>query len=387
MTMNHTEADHQAVPHTPREEALEQALREADRRKDELLGALGHELRNPMSALAASVQLLRQQDLSPERRTRALDLMQRQIFAMASTVDDMLELSRLNRGRIDLVLQVLDLAGQVACTLKDRHADLEARNLHLDLVLPQEPLWVAGDSTRLNDVLVHLLREACQEAPQGSHLRVLVERGPGQATVAVQREGPGLHPEDPDPFQPFGGLVAGSSGLGLSLARGLVELHGGSVRATSDGPDGGLGLEFCLPLAAPPSPTSAPVGSRGLDVLVIEDEPDLAEMMALLLESLGHHPRTAGDGEEGLKAARLAPPDVILCDLGLPGDLDGLEVARRWRLESPGPVLLVALTGAAGDSDRAACLAAGFDVHLAKPPRMEDLTGLLDSWSAERNPP
>ncbi len=385
--MNHTDADHQAFPHGSREGTLEQALREADRRKDELLGALGHELRNPMSALAASVQLLRQEDLSPERRTRALDLMQRQIFAMASTVDDMLELSRLNRGRIELVRQVLDLAGQVACTLKDRQADLEARGLTLDRILPEQPLWVDGDATRLNEVLVHLLNGACQEAPRGSGLTVRVEPVPPRARVTIHRDGPGLQPQDPDPFQPFGRLVAGSSGLGLSLARGLVELHGGSVRASSPGPDQGLSLEFCLPLVAAPAPKPPPTTSSGLDILVIEDEPDLSEMMALLLESLGHRPRTAATGEEGLEIARLAPPDVVLCDLGLPGDLDGLAVARQWRRESPGPVLLVALTGAAGEADRAECLAAGFDIHLAKPPRMEELTGLLDGWSTDRSLP
>ncbi len=384
--MSHTDPYHQQGPRTPREEALEKAIRDADRRKDELLGALGHELRNPMSALAASVQLLHQPDLTPERRTRALDLMQRQIFAMASTVDDMLELSRLNRGKIELHRQVLDLSEQVACTLKDRRADLEARELELELALPEEPLWVDGDSTRLAETLAHLLQNAWQGAPRGSRLQVLVERERELAAVAIVREGPGLEPGDPDPFQPFGRLVAGSAGLGLSLARGIVELHGGTVRATSEGPDRGMRLEVRLPLASPPSATLKSATARGLDVLVIEDEPDLAEMMALLLESLGHRPRTAGDGEEGLKAARLAAPDVILCDLGLPGHLDGCAVASQWRREAPGPVLLVALTGAGGESDRTRCLEAGFDVHLVKPPHMEELTELLDSWRARGTP-
>jgi len=362
---------------TPHETALFLALQEADRRKDELLAALGHELRNPMSALAASVGLLRQENLPPEKRQRALDLMERQIYAMSSTVDDLLELSRLNRGRITLERQVLDLGSLVSCTLADRRAEFEAQGVELEIRLPTEPVWVNGDPTRLCELLMHLVSNAARSAPSANGIKVDLAVDGLEVRLGVCRGGACLGPETPDPFEPFGRLVAGSSGLGLSLARGIAELHGGSARALSPGTKAGLCLEIRLPLAPKPS--------QGLDVLIVEDDPDSAEMMALLLESLGHRPRTAADGQHALQAAQEALPDVVFCDLGLPAPLDGCTVARMLRQEPGGEdLLLVALTGSGSEQDRARSRQAGFDLHLVKPAPPEQLRSLLASRHPRR---
>ncbi len=354
----------------PHERALFLALQEADRRKDELLAALGHELRNPMSALAASVGLLRQENLPPEKRQRALDLMERQIYAMSSTVDGLLELSRLNRGRITLDKQVLDLGRLISCTLQDRRAEFESQNLEFDLRLPAEPVRVNGDPTRLCELLMHLVTHAARSAPSAERIQVNLASEGLEARLSVCRGGSCLGPESPDPFEPFGRLVAGSSGLGLSLARGIAELHGGSARALSPGTRTGLCLEIRLPLAPEPG--------LGLDVLIVEDDADSAEMMALLLESLGHRPRTAPDGQHAIQAAQEALPDVVFCDLGLPPPLDGCTVARMLRQEPGGEdLLLVALTGSGSEQDRARSRQAGFDLHLVKPAYPEQLHSLL----------
>lgn len=355
---------------TPSERALFLALQEADRRKDELLAALGHELRNPMSALAASVGLLRQENLPPEKRQRALDLMERQIYAMSSTVDDLLELSRLNRGRITLERQILDLGCLVSCTLEDRRAEFESQGLELSVQLPDGPVRVNGDPARLGELLMHLVTHAARSAPGADGIQVHLAREGLEARLSVCRGGSCLAPESPDPFEPFGRLVAGTSGLGLSLARGIAELHGGSARALSPGTRTGLCLEIRLPLAPEPE--------KGLDVLIVEDDPDSAELMALLLESLGHRPRTAHDGPHALQAVQDALPDVVFCDLGLPAPLDGCTVARMLRQEPGGEdLLLVALTGSGSERDRVRSRQAGFDLHLVKPASPEQLHSLL----------
>lgn len=362
----------EAVAQTPREKALLAALQESDRRKDELLAALGHELRNPMSALAASVGLLRQENLPAEKRQRALDLMTRQIYAMSSTVDDLLELSRLNRGRITLERQILDLSSLVSCTLKDRRAEFEAQGLELELHLPEGPVRVDGDPSRLCELLMHLVTHAVRSAPSASRIEVALAVEGLEVRLTVCRGGACMDPGCPDPFEPFGRLVAGTSGLGLSLARGIAELHGGRAQALSEGTREGLCLEIRLPLAPEPS--------QGLEVLIVEDDPDSAEMMALLVESMGHRPRTALDGAHALSAARQALPDVVFCDLGLPAPLDGCAVARSLRQEHPGEdLLLVALTGSGSEQDRFRSRQAGFDMHLLKPTPPERLQAILAS--------
>ena len=357
---------------TPSERALSLALQEADRRKDELLATLGHELRNPMSALAASVGLLRQENLPPEKRRRALDLMERQIYAMSSTVDDLLELSRLNRGRITLKRQFLDLGRLVSCTLEDRRAEFESQGLELTFQRPDEPIRVNGDPTRLGELLMHLVTHLARSAPGADEIQVSLTHEGLETRLSVCRRGSSLAPESPNPFEPFGRLVAGTSGLELSLARGIAELHGGSARAL--GLETGLCLEIRLPLNPEPE--------KALDVLVVEDDPDSAELLALLLESVGHHPRTAHDGTQALQAVRSALPDVVFCDLGLPAPLDGCTLARILRQEpGGGEILLVALTGSGSEEDRARSRQAGFDLHLVKPTSPEQLHSILATRS------
>lgn len=369
------------APRTPREEALERALQEADRRKDELLAALSHELRNPMSALAASIHLLRQDRLAPENRARALDIMQRQIFAMSSMVDDLLELSRLRRGKIVLQRQVLDVVSHLVSAVEDHRSGLNAKGLGLDVDVPEAPLWVDGDPTRLSQAIAHLLRYCVLHAPSGSRVGVRLAESEGAAELTVTRAGPGLESEAPDFFEPYGQLViaSGTGGLGLTLVRGIVELHGGSVKGENLSPGGGVRLGLRLPLAPEPRPTEEE-GDRSpsLDVLIIEDNADAADALAMLLSLVGHRPRITAEGQAGLDAARLRRPDVVLCDIRLPGALDGYDVARALRQDPGGADLfLVALTGYGQDVDRQRSRGAGFDLHLTKPVQPDELVRIL----------
>jgi two-component system CheB/CheR fusion protein len=373
----------------------EQVLAEAAKRKDEFLAMLGHELRNPLAPIRNSLYLLARQSGDGEAADRARQTIERQVQHLTRLVDDLLDVSRISRGKILLRQQRLDLVALVRTTVDDHRSAAAAAGLELAMALPGLPesaLWVTGDSTRLAQTIGNLLHNAIKFTDGGGRVDVSVAADPGgrTATVRVRDTGVGI---DPDLlgrlFEPFHqaevGLdrSRGGLGLGLALVKMLIELHGGSVAAHSEGAGHGTEMTLRLPLedqrqeAPEPAAVSA-APARPLRCLVIEDNPDAAETMALLLELAGHQVEIAHDGAQGLEKARQLRPQAVLCDIGLPGGMDGYDVARALRADpSLAPLFLVALTGYGQEDDQRRALEAGFDVHLTKPADPEALQRLL----------
>jgi CheY-like chemotaxis protein len=356
------------------------ALADLHRRKDEFLAMLSHELRNPLAPITNALELLRLQRGSgnaTEEHARAV--IERQVGQLKHLVDDLLEVSRVTTGRVRLSQERLDLRGIVDRAVETARPLIEQRRHELSVSAPPEPVWLHGDAARLEQVVVNLLTNAAKYTDEGGHIRLAVEPEGDRAVLRVRDTGVGIPPELlPRIFELFTQAersldrAEGGLGIGLSLVQRLVELHGGTVEATSVQ---GEGSEFIvrLPMASPPptpspSPTeTAPPTGRSCRVLVVDDNVDSAESLAMLLTMFGHNVRTAHDGEAALETAIDWRPEVVLLDIGLPG-LDGYEVAKRMRrLPALGDVVLVALTGYGQDADRQRSREAGFDRHLVKP--------------------
>jgi len=365
---------------------LLESLELANRRKDEFLHMLAHELRNPLAPIRNALHLLR---LGPgdalAERTR--EMMERQVQHLARIVDDLLDVARITRGKATVRRERLDLGRLVYQAAEDRRAVLEGAGLALRVELPQVPVWVRGDRTRLAQVLGNLLDNAAKFTPAGGRVTVglAADSDARQAVVSVRDTGVGIEP----PVLPYVFDVftqadrsldrsGGGLGLGLSVARGLVQLHGGTIEAASAGPGRGAEITFRLPLepelpALTRTPHSVPPPRKRLRVLVVEDNRDSAESLRLLLEAFGNEVAVAHSGPEGLAAAKAMRPDVVLCDIGLPG-LDGFGVAAALR-QSPetAAARLIAVTGYGDEEDRRRSREAGFDVHLVKPVEPERL--------------
>jgi len=367
--------------------ANEAALREADQRKSEFLGVLSHELRNPLAPIRNSIHLLDVVPPGSPQAVRAREVIRRQTDHLTRLVDDLLDLTRITQGKIELQRVRLDLRRTVRQACEDHRSLFQAQRIELEVEAPA-PVWIDGDETRIAQVVGNLLLNAAKFSLEGSAVSVLVGTADGAGELRVRDHGIGMAPDlMPRLFEPFvqaeGGLARskGGLGLGLALVKGLVALHGGSVKASSGGP--GLGSEFVvrLPLAAParaPEPglvASAEAGA--LEILIIEDNADAAETLAEVLRAEGHQVRLVADGAAGIACVREREPDVVLCDIGLPG-MDGYEVARTLRGEGLArSARLIALTGYALPSDRARAEAAGFDAHLPKPPALGALLAML----------
>jgi PAS domain S-box-containing protein len=367
----------------------EEALRESDRRKDEFLGMLSHELRNPLAPIRNSVHVLSRVDPASPQAARARTIMARQVDHLARLVDDLLDVKRISTGKLRLRTALMDLTQQVRETVEDIRPLFVNRSLSLDVNVPDQAVWVNGDRTRLAQVLGNLFQNAAKFTDAGGHVSLSVETGAGQVFLRIRDDGVGVAPDMLDKlFEPFvqsertlhrstGGL-----GLGLSLVRGIAELHGGTVVVRSDGI--GKGTEFVVTLpsveAAVSGCTEEPVASQSkrCRVLVIEDNVDAAESLRDLLETLGgHEVHVAHDGEAGVAAAREHAPEVILCDIGLPV-IDGYEVARRLRASGAPPAArLIALSGYASGEDIDRAMRAGFDHHIAKPPDIDTVLALV----------
>ncbi len=368
-----------------------EALREADRRKDEFLAMLGHELRNPLAPIRNAVQILRQAGHDEALLEMARGMIDRQVSHLARLVDDLLDVSRISRGKVLLRKERLDLAELVRDTVEDHRRGLEAGGLTVELTLSGGPLWVEGDGTRLAQVLGNLLNNAGKFTDPGGRVTVELSGGTqagtsplgmaGMAEITVEDTGIGMDPEMLERlFETFSQAdrtldrSRGGLGLGLALVKGLMELHGGEVQAGSAGLGRGSRFTLRLPLAAAAEATSREEsvtpdrGAASRRVLVIEDNVDAAESMQMLLELSGFEVETAMDGRAGLEAARRFQPDVVLCDIGLPGGMDGYAVARELRADDAlRPVRLIALTGYGQAEDRLRAYAEGFDLHLTKP--------------------
>jgi len=381
-----------AMDATERKRA-EVALREADRRKGEFLGVLSHELRNPLAPIRNSIHVLDRVPADSPQAASAKEVIQRQTAHLARIVDDLLDVTRIGRGKIELDPKRIDLREVVLRTSEDHRSLFGQRDLELRHGLPASAVWIDADDTRISQVLGNLLQNAAKFTPAGGAVTVEVGVRDGHAELSVRDTGVGMRAEDVERmFEPFVqadrtlARTGGGLGLGLAMVKGLVELHGGSVRARSAGP--GRGSEFCvlLPVSQPqvrgdpPVVPTAPAPAGTVDgrlVLIIEDNLDASQSLSVVLELIGHRVHTARDGSTGIASAHELRPDVVLCDIGLP-DMDGYEVARRLRAdEALHSTRLYALSGYAQPEDKRRAKEAGFDAHLPKPPPLDELNRLL----------
>lgn len=371
---------------------LMRQIQENDRRKDEFLAMLAHELRNPLGPIRNAVEILRLTGLEEQNFLRSREMIDRQVTHMARLVDDLLDATRIARGKILLRRKRCDLCGLVRQTAEDYRNIFESNRLRLDVDIPAEPLWVDGDPTRLAQVVGNLLNNAYKFTNPGGHVLVRVAPAAGgrQCAVTVRDSGIGIDasmlPRIFDVFSQADRSLdrsRGGLGLGLALVKGLVELHGGEVDAMSDGVGRGAEVTFRLSMrsnAVAMEPREALPGSSGTksSILIIDDNRDAAESTLMLLSLAGHSVSTAYTGATGLEAARSSRPQVILCDIGLPGGMNGYDVARAIRQD---PMLssayLIALTGYGREEDRRQANEAGFDLHLTKPVDYESLRGAL----------
>ncbi|HET9653607.1 MAG TPA: ATP-binding protein, partial [Usitatibacter sp.] len=378
----------------------EEALREADRRKDEFLATLAHELRNPLAPIRNAVQLLHMRGRQSPEIAGARDIIDRQTRHMTRLVDDLLEASRITRGKVELRLEDVPLAAVVNDALDAVRPLLENAGHDLVVDLPPGDVTLRADPTRLTQVILNLLNNAVKYTPPRGHIRLAARVAGDDLAITVSDDGIGIPPERlPHLFQMFSQVappldrVQGGLGIGLALVRGLVQLHGGSVEARSDGPGRGsrfvvhlpvvVGHDVPLPRRAPRMLTEAPKPRR---VLVVDDNHDAADSLVNLLRVMGHEVLAAYDGLEAVDAAQGFDPDVVLLDIGLP-IMNGYEAARRLRGMPQGErVRLVAVTGWGQDADKRRALQAGFDHHLTKPVSMEQLQQVLYAQPEEAAP-
>jgi len=371
-----------------------EALVDLHRRKDEFLAMLSHELRNPLAPISNAVQLLRLQRDESGLQQRARTIIERQLGQLVRLVDDLLEVSRISAGRIHLQREQLDMRSIVERGVETVRPLIEQRRHALAVRLPPSPIWIDGDATRLEQVVVNLLNNAAKYTDEGGQIWLSLQQEGTEAVLRVRDSGVGIAPDlMPRIFTLFTqaerslARSQGGLGIGLALVQRLVEMHGGRVEAYSAL---GKGSEFVVRLpvvlaaaANPPSPPIAEANPTGpsLRMLVVDDNVDSADSLAMLMRASGHDVRTAHDGPSALEAALEYRPNVVLLDIGLPG-LDGYEVAKRMR-QQPGfqNVVLVAMTGYGKESDRQRAQEAGFDHHLVKPARFEHLQKILASIS------
>jgi signal transduction histidine kinase/ActR/RegA family two-component response regulator len=389
-------AERERAEKARKEEALRHAqeaatLKDAERRKDEFLAVVAHELRNHLAPVVSAAGIL---DLdggeSPAAR-QAQETIARQLQQMARLVDDLLDVARLKQGKLSLQRRPTDLAAVLAQAVEAARPQLNARGHLLTASAPPDgSLWVDGDAGRLTQVFVNLLTNAAKYTPPGGHVGLTAAREGAHVVVRVTDDGVGIPPDQLgrvfDPFAQVGGPEGerGGLGVGLALVKSLVELHGGATEACSGGPN--RGSEFVVRLPAVPASGAAPAGGEPREpppgaairrVLVVDDNRDSADSLGVLLRLIGHPVQTAYDGPQALEVAREFRPDIVLLDLALPS-LGGHEVARRLRGDPGLPgLVLIALSGYGGEEDRRRSREAGFDHHLVKPCVLEELELLL----------
>jgi signal transduction histidine kinase/DNA-binding response OmpR family regulator len=379
-------------------------VQESDRHKNEFLSMLAHELRNPLAPIRNAVQLLRMLDPGASEAPALHELIERQVQQLVRLVDDLLDLSRITRGKIHLQMGCVQVADVVARAVETSRPLIDARKHELAVVLPPEPLHVRGDLVRLAQVLSNLLNNAAKYTEEGGSIQLKVERDDETLVVRVRDNGVGIPPHMlASIFEMFTQVdrsldrSQGGLGIGLTLVHKLVEMHGGRVEAFSDGPNQGSEFVVSLPLliAAPPVTSATPAPSAAgppvppprRRVLIVDDNMDAARSLTMLLEMGGHEVRCCYDGQSGLTEAETFRPEAVLLDIGLP-ELDGLEVARRLRALnlSPRP-LLVALTGYGQADDVRRSREAGFDHHLVKPADPQTLAAILTSIKQPKSCP
>jgi PAS domain S-box-containing protein len=365
-----------------------QKLRDADQRKNELLAMLSHELRNPLGAIGNAIAIVERATAGSEQSRRAHTIIARQAEHMTRLIDDLLEATRITRGKIELHRERVDLEDLLERLCEDYAPEFARAGVSLELRGARDAVWLDGDRTRLAQAIGNLLANAAKFTPRGGQTTLSLAVDKERARVRVQDTGRGIPADLLDHvFEPFAqgdttiDRRMGGLGLGLAVARGLVEMHGGTICVEHTKPGEGTTFEIELPILPEASAVAPSAGTHGdastRHVLVIEDNRDAAEALSTLLELEGHVVDLAYDGRQGLARAREAHPDVVICDIGLP-EMSGLDVARAMRAEPElAPVTLVALTGYAQPEDVVRAKDAGFDKHLAKPLEIDVLRQVI----------
>ena len=373
------------------QQRAETALLDADKRKDEFLATLAHELRNPLAAIRTGLQVLVRSRADGDRTERMLAMIDRQSRLLVKLIDDLMDVSRISTGKVVLDRERLDLRIVLETGLEGGRTVEGGPGHDLAMNLPEAPVWISGDSARLIQVFGNLINNAIKYTPDGGRISISLAQEGASAVVRIVDEGVGIPSEMlHEVFEMFAQVdrnldrSSGGLGIGLSLVRRLVELHGGTVGAESGGVGQGSSFTVRLPALAAEGPDSghasgaaSRVPRRPLKVLVVDDNPDVADSLAALLEDGGHEIRIAYDGPAGLRTAAELAPDVVFCDVGMPG-MNGREVASTLRSDPAcRSALLVAVTGWGTQEDKRLCEEAGFDFHCTKPVSVEQLETIL----------
>jgi PAS domain S-box-containing protein len=371
----------------------EEALRDADRRKDEFLALLAHELRNPLAPIRYTLAANKKSGRSPEQRKRGEQIIERQVTHMSRLLDDLLDVSRITRSMLELKKNPTELTMVVGSAIETARPILDTKHHTLSVDLPKQAVRLEADAVRLAQVFSNLLINAAKYTDPGGHIQLRADQEGSEVVVAIRDNGIGISADMmPRLFEMFSqaqaalGRAEGGLGIGLALVRGIVTLHGGTIEVRSDGP--GRGSEFIvrLPVGTPPAESpeieaaaEALVAGAGLKILVVDDNQDAADACATLLELSGHHVQTAYTGRRALELAETFLPHAMLLDIGLP-DLDGYQLAAKVRAAPwGGGIILIAATGWGQEEDRRRAFEAGFDHHLTKPIAAETVESLLQS--------
>ena len=371
-------------------EKAEAALRETDRRKDEFLATLAHELRNPLAPIRQATMIANAAGATDAQKRWSHDVISRQVRHMSMLLDDLLDVSRITRGTLDLRTEITDLAAVVDAAVETARPAIDIKAHHVSIDLPVEPLQIVVDPLRLSQVLANLLTNAAKYTDAGGQIRIRGSQIDDEIVIAVTDNGIGIPADFRDRiFTMFSQVKAtqersdGGLGIGLALSKGLVELHGGTIEAKSNG--AGTGSEFIVRLpmrssAVTRSKDPGPLGGRSVTprrVLLADDNCDAADTLAALLRIEGHEVTVVHDGQSALDRFDAIQPEVMLLDIGMPG-LSGYDVARSVRRGTLGrAVTLIAITGWGQDSDKDRALTAGFNHHLTKPVEPDQLLRLL----------
>lgn len=368
-------------------------LAAADRRKSEFLATLAHELRNPLAPIRSGLQVLRMSGGDAQASARVHDIMERQLTHLVALVDDLLDVARITHGQIELKCVDIDLADVLTGAVETSRPLIDAEQHRLTLDLADQPLPLVADPTRLRQVVSNVLNNAAKYTPRGGNIVLTARRDGDSAVITVADDGIGIAPAViGDVFGMFNQVgrdrhrARGGLGIGLSLVRSLVELHGGKVSAASPGAGQGSVFTVRLPLNTEPrvdpqAHRAPPTQVGALRVLVVDDNHDAATTLAELLGLVGHTVRVANSGSQALVQAADFGPQVVFLDIGMPG-MNGYQTARALRAEPSDGMLLVALTGWGGDDDRARTREAGFDHHLTKPVDLDAVMRLLGQYAA-----
>jgi PAS domain S-box-containing protein len=375
----------------------EDELREADRKKDEFLALLAHELRNPLAPLRNGLQVLRMADQEAARAS-VREMMERQLSHMVRLIDDLLDVSRLSQNKLRLQKSRVLLAEAIGTAVESARPAIDAANHKLSVSLPAESVYLEGDLTRLAQVFSNLLTNSAKYTQPGGRIWLSARPADASIEISVRDNGIGIPPEAVSHiFDMFSQVdrsierTTGGLGIGLALAKGIVEMHGGTIHAASDGAGAGSTFKVTLPLCQQPAnhvypavPTDIEPAVTRHRALVVDDNRDSADSMAAFLRLLGHEVQTAHDGMEAIRAAQQLRPDLILMDIGMPR-LNGYDATRRIRDEPWGEkMVIVALTGWGQDADRERTQAARCDAHLVKPVNLSDLSKLINNLPALR---